>query len=144
MVNILSQGKRYIDPSLKKEYLEWLMLPPGEREPDNKQAMAEHLGVSYRTLYNWESEPEFQERLRNLKIEWGNRWYPDILQQLMNIVLTGPPAQKVQAAKVLLSHIDIKSDDEGASPEMEREVIKRMTAVLRELNYDVLEETNGQ
>lgn len=134
------QGRRWVDPQLKIEYLEWLMMPPGEREPASKEAMADHLGVTARTLYNWEREPEFQEKLRSLKVEWGNRWYPDILSKLMDIVSGGPPAQAVQAAKVLLSHIDIKDDGAKDSPEMEREVIKRMSAVLKEMGYDTLED----
>jgi hypothetical protein len=135
----MPKGNRYIDPKKKQEYLDWLMMPPGQREPATKIAMAEHLGVSDRTLYYWESEPEFQEKMRSLKLEWGNRWYPDILNRLMDVVQNGPPAQSVAAAKVLLQHIDVK-DASKDSPEMEREVIKRMAAVVKELGYDVLED----
>lgn len=134
----MSQGRRWVDPKKKAEYLEWLMLPPGEREPATKQDMATHLGVSYRTLYNWEAEPEFQEKLRSLKIEWGNRWYPDILNRLMEIVLDGPPAQSVQASKVLLGHIDIKTDKDS-DIEFEEELMKRMREVARELGYEVMD-----
>ena len=136
----MSQGRRWVDPSLKLEYLEWLLTVPGEREPSTKTDMATHLGVSMRTLYNWEGEPEFQEKMRSVKLEWGSRWYPEILEQLMKVVAEGPPAQKVQAAKVLLQHIDIRDDDKADTPEFEREVIKRMTAVLKEMGYDTVDE----
>ena len=117
------------------------MLPPGEREPSTKTAMAEHLGVSMRTLYNWEGEPEFQAKLRNLKIEWGNRWYPDILQRLMDVVLNGPPAQSVQASKVLLQHIDIKEEKEAANVDLDEKLREKMIEVARELGYEVLEDS---
>jgi hypothetical protein len=136
----MAQGNRYIAPELKTEYLEWLMTPPGEREPPTKEAMALHLGVSSRTFYNWESEPHFQEKLRSLKLEWGSRWYPDILARLMDVVMNGPPAQSVGAAKVLLSHIEIKDEKAGDLPEMEKELLKKMTAILKELNYEVIGE----
>jgi len=136
----MGQGNRYIDPSVKTEYLEWLMTPPGDRQPPTKEAEAEHLGVSYRTLYNWEKEPHFQEKLRSLKLEWGSRWYPDILARLMDVVLNGPPAQSVGAAKVLLSHIEIKDEKAGDLPEMEKELLAKMTAILKELDYEVIGE----
>lgn len=136
----MSQGRRWVDPKLKTEYLEWLLTVPGERQPSTKTDMADHLGVSMRTLYNWEGEPEFQAKMRSVKLEWGSRWYPEILQELMKVVADGPPAQKVQAAKVLLQHIDIKEDDKADSPEFEAELMKRMKVIAKELGYEVLED----
>jgi hypothetical protein len=91
-----------------------------------------------RTLYNWEGEPDFQEKMRSVKLQWGSRWYPEILEELMKVIKDGPPAQKVQAARVLLQHIDIK-ENETATPEMEQELLKRMTAVLKELGFDTVD-----
>ena len=136
---MIMQGKRWIDPALKVEYLEWLMQPPGEREPSSKTDMAEQLGVSLRTLYNWEAEPEFQEKLRSLKIEWGNRWYPDILNRLMEIGLHGPPAQSVQALKVLLGHIDVKEIKADNDVIINEELAKRLKKLAEELGYEVLQ-----
>ena len=136
----MAQGNRYIKPEIKQEYMDWLMTPPGEREPDTKEAMAIHLEVSAKTLWNWESEPEFQEQLRTLRLEWGSRWYPDILSRLMDVVMNGPPAQSVAASKVLLAHIDIKDDQKADLPEMEKEMLERMAAVLKELNFEVIGE----
>ena len=115
------------------------MMPPGEREPPTKNAMAEQLEVSLRTLYNWEAEPQFQEKIRELKIQWGNRWYPDILNSLYEIVTEGPPAQAVQAAKVLLQHIDIK-DAKKSNAEFDDELSKRMGAVLKAMGYEVMDD----
>jgi hypothetical protein len=135
---VMAQGRRWVDPSKKLEYLEWLLTVPGEREPATKTDVAVHLGVSMRTLYNWEGEPDFQEKMRSVKLQWGSRWYPEILEELMKVIKDGPPAQKVQAARVLLQHIDIK-ENETATPEMEQELLKRMTAVLKELGFDTVD-----
>lgn len=132
------KGNRYIAPETKVAYLEWLMTPPGEREPTAKTAMAEELGVSFKTLYNWESEPEFQEKLRGLKLQWGSRWYPDILAKLMDTVLNGPPAQSVSAAKVLLAHIDIK-DESKKETEYSSDALEKISKALQDAGYDILE-----
>jgi hypothetical protein len=134
----MSRGKRYIDPAIKAKYLEWLMTPPGDREPRAKTAMAEELGVSFKTLYNWESEPLFQEKLRTLKLEWGNRWYPDILAKLYDTVLNGPPAQSVAAAKVLLAHINIM-DETKDTTEYSSEALEKISAALKDAGYDVID-----
>ena len=133
-------SRRYIAPEVKTEYLEWLMTPPGERDPATKEGMAEHLGISTHTLYNWEKEPLFQEKLRTLRLEWGSRWYPDILNRLMDVVMNGPPAQSVQAAKTLLAHIDLKEEKQSDLPEMEKHLLEKMTAILKELDYEVIGE----
>jgi len=114
------------------------MTPPGDREPPTKEAMAEHLGISYRTLYNWESESEFQEKLRTLKLEWGARWYPDILAQLYDTAMNGPPAQSNGAIKILLQHINI-GDAERDDTEYSSEELEKLTAALKEIGYDVIE-----
>jgi len=131
-------ANRYIDPAVKLEYLEWIMTPPGQREPATKEAMAEHLGVTARTLYNWESESAFQEKLRGLKLEWGSRWYPDILNKLMDTVMHGPPAQSNGAAKILLAHIDI-GDEKKDQVDFSSEMIEEITAALKKAGLDVIE-----
>jgi len=131
-------GNRWIDPKVKTTYLEWLMTPPGEREPATKGAISELLGVSARTLYNWESEPAFQEKLRTIKLEWGSRWYPDIMAKLMDTVMNGPPAQSNGAAKILLSHIDI-ADAKGDDLEFSTEALEAISAALKKEGYNVIE-----
>lgn len=135
----MSRGKRWIDPQIKEQFLDWLMTPPGEREPATKTEFAEQFGVSPKTLYNWEREPKFQEKLFQLRVEWGNRWYPDILAKLMDIVLNGPPAQSVAASKVLLSHIDVSETKEAVRIQVSEELQKRMKELAEELGYEVIE-----
>jgi hypothetical protein len=132
-------ANRWIDPALKLEYLEWIMTPPGQREPTTKEAMADHLGVTARTLYNWESESAFQEKLRGLKLEWGSRWYPDILNKLFDQVMNGPPAQSNGAAKILLAHIDV-GDAKKDQIEFTNDMIEAISAALKAEGLDVIEQ----
>jgi len=112
----MAKGFRTIDDSLKEAYLEWLMAPPAERDPKTKLEMAEHLGVAPSTLYSWENSPQFQEQLRLLKSRWGVKFHGEILGRLMDVVANGTDTAAIQAAKVLLPHIDtgpreVKEDD---------------------------------
>ena len=133
----MGKGYRNIDQSVKDEYLEWLMAPPSEREPATKDAMAAHLGVAVSTLYSWENTPEFQEALRQLKSRWGVKFHGEILGRLMNIVASGTDTAAIQAAKVLLPHIDtgpreVKEDDLTA------EHLKAIKVALEEAGYEVI------
>lgn len=129
---------RRIADTVREEYLEWLMTPPAQREPATKVAMAEKLGVAFKTLYNWEKEPMFREALRNLKSVWGTRWHGDILGRLMEIVENGPAAQSVNAAKVLLAHLDL-GEVEGKEKEPDSEALERIRAALKAEGYTVVE-----
>ena len=95
------------DDRVRAEYLNWLMTPPGQREPPTKKEMAQHLDVAPRTLYNWEGSDEFQRELRTLKGKWGVRWYGDILGRLMAVVQDGQDGNAIRAAQVLLQHLEI-------------------------------------
>ncbi len=112
----MAKGFRNVDPSVKEDYLDWLMSPPAERVPPTKNEVAVLLGVGTSTLYSWEKSAEFQEQLRQLKSKWGVRFHGEILGRLMDIVATGTDTSAIQAAKVLLPHIDtgpreVKEDD---------------------------------
>ena len=112
----MGKGYKKIDGSVKEQYLEWLMAPPAERDPPTKEEVAVKLDVARSTLYLWENLPEFQEELRTLKIKWGVKFHGEILGRLMKIITEGTDTSAIQAAKVLLPHIDtgareIKEDD---------------------------------
>lgn len=121
-------GKRNIPDHIKEEYMNWLLTPPGEREPSSKKAFAEHHGIAYRTLYNWEEEEEFQAALRTIKGKWGARWHGDILGRLFDIVNNGSDSASISASKVLLNHLRIPTDDRE-----EHELSSDQEGVIREL-----------
>lgn len=102
----MPKGYRVIDDSVKKEYLEWLLTPPVERDPSTKTEMSEKLGVAISTMWYWEQEPDFQEEMRQLKTKWGVRFHGEILARLMDIVTNGTDTSAIQASKVLLPHLD--------------------------------------
>lgn len=119
-------GKRNIDPAVKETYIEWLLQPEGNREPATKEAMAELLGVHVRTLYNWEESDEVQAKLREVKTRWGVRYQPTILRRLMAIVEEGKDSDSISAARVLLSHLDVRTEEEKSKMSNDRvEEIKR-------------------
>jgi hypothetical protein len=112
----MGKGFRTIDDSVKEAYLNWLMAPPAERDPATKEEIAEVLGVARSTLYSWEDTTQFQEQLRLLKTRWGVKFHGEILGRLMDVVTNGSDTSAIQAAKVLLPHIDtgpreVKEDD---------------------------------
>ena len=129
-------GKKY-DDSVREEYLNWLMTPPGQREPSTKKELALQLKVSERTLYNWEGSDEFQKEMRTLKGKWGVRWYGDILGRLMSVVQEGQDGNAIRAAQVLLQHLEIapvKADEVVTSEE-----VKAIAKALEDRGYKVVE-----
>ena len=129
-------GKAY-DDKVRDEYLNWLMTPPGQREPATKKLMAEHLDVAPRTLYNWEGSDEFQREMRTLKGKWGVRWYGDILGRLMNVVQDGQDGNAIRAAQVLLQHLEIAP--EKADEVVTSEAVKAIADALKDKGYKVVE-----
>lgn len=135
---IMPKGYKKIDQEVKDRYLDWLMAPPAQREPATKELMAEELDVARSTLYVWEDSPEFQEELRQLKSKWGLKFHGEILGRLMDIVSTGTDTAAIQAAKVLLPHLDtgpreLKEDD--IAPEH----VKAIKKALAEEGWQVAE-----
>ena len=130
----MGKGFRNIPNSVKEEYLEWLLTPAPERDPATKQDMAEHLGVAVSTLWHWEKEPEFQSELRMLKTKWGVRFHGDILTRLMDIVANGTDTAAIQAAKVLLPHLD--TGPQALNEEdLDLEELRAIRDVLKEKGY---------
>lgn len=127
-------GRRNIDPEVKESYLNWLLTPPGEREPASKQEFANVHGVSYRVLYYWEDEEDFQAALRTIKGRWGVRWHGEILGKLMEIVQTRNDSVAVTAANTLLKHLDL-SDSGGKSDELTSDQQKVVAELLEAAGY---------
>lgn len=121
----------------RKEYLDWLLTPPGEREPSTKAAWAAEHGVVVSTMWKWEESPEFQEELRKLKGKWGVRFQGEILGRLMKIVSEGSDTAAIQAAKVLLPHLDT-GVKEASEEEVTSEQLAAIRKALTEQGYTVI------
>lgn len=68
----------------KLRLLEWLLTPPSDREPATKTALADELGVTARTLRNWESDARFVRLLREetIRVSGGVERAKILLDQL--------------------------------------------------------------
>jgi hypothetical protein len=124
-------SKRNIDPAIKDEYLNWLLTPPGQREPATKKDFAEMHGIANKTLYNWEDDDEFKEQMRNIKVKWGAKWHADLLAELYRIALqSGSDNHRISAIRTLLDHLEVedKTKDNG---EIDDEAAKRIAKFLQ-------------
>jgi hypothetical protein len=92
-------------------FVEWLLLPEGDREPATKTAFAEEWGVSVRTLQNDLKEPYLQREIsaRARAVARVDK-LPEVLRSLYEIVegnsLGITAAARVSAARTILDWID--------------------------------------
>lgn len=127
-------GYRNIPDEVRDDYLNWLMTPPTERDPQTKTAWAEQYGVAYNTLQYWEDSEEFKAALRGLKTKYGARWHAEILDEVMGVVRDGSPTAKVSAAKLLLQHLDLGEKEDKAT-EVIPEAVEAIKKALEEQGY---------
>lgn len=137
----MAQQGRKVDASIREDYLNWLLTPPVEREPRTKTEKAAELGVTERTLYNWENSEEFQEAMRSVKAKWGTRWYGEILGRLMNVVDEGTDKDAISAARVLLQHLHVESESQTHDPTEDQ--VNAIREVLEGQGYKVIHRDNG-
>jgi hypothetical protein len=90
----------------KALYLEWLIVPKDQRDPQTKSEMAERLGCTLQTLLTYEREPEFTNEVsRRLGAAFRVDRLTDIFEALVLTALT-PCPQQVAAARTLLEWFD--------------------------------------
>lgn len=95
------------DVDKAQKYLDWLLTPRGHRQPTSKQAFADGMGVSNKTLYNWERSDWFQSEMRAAKATFGVRWYGDILNRLKDVLDSGSDKDSLTAARILLQYLEL-------------------------------------
>lgn len=129
-------GNRHIDPSIKEAYLEWLLVPPGQRTPSSKKDFSEMHDISHNTLLYWEKSEQFQQRLMEVKRAMSSAWYADILGGLFELSQNGPPAQRVAASKLLLDHLAPSAVEQSEDEvKLSEETTERITAILKEAGF---------
>lgn len=126
---------RNINDDTKTEYLNWLLTPPTERIPRSKVDMAEELGVALKTLYNWENSEFFQTELQKIKAKWGTRWYGDVLGRLKDVIDQGTDRDAIAAARVLLGHMHVESEEKAI--DVDDELVNIIRQNLQEQGYAV-------
>jgi hypothetical protein len=81
--------------------VEWLTTAPGLREPRTKEQLADELGVSPRTLRDWQNRPEVRARWEKEAVAVAGD--PERTQRILDALYnaaTDPEARdRVQAAK---------------------------------------------
>ena len=132
-------ARKFVDPLVKEEYLEWLLVPPGQRIPPTKTAFAAEHDIAHNTLLYWERSDEFQNKLIGFKRKMASAWYADILGGLYELSQNGPPAQRVAASKLLLDHLNVHPNEDEVE-EMSDEAKAAIRLVLVEQGYTVVDE----
>ncbi len=114
-------------------YFNWMMTPPIDRIPSTKREMAETMGVNVATLYRYEKDTLFQEKVAGAKRELGAAWYGDIMGRLKEVVDRGKPQESIAAARVLLKHLEVPSDaNVGITGATDLERLKEAVRVIEE------------
>lgn len=97
-------GSRWDDDWRHVKFMEWLVTPPGQRDPPSRQKFADLLGISTRSLRLWAENVQFRE-------EWQRRvakllGSPERSQQVMDTLFASATdvnnRNQVQAAKLYL------------------------------------------
>jgi len=113
-------------------YVEWVLLPKGQRKPPTKKAVAELLGVSTVTLLNYEKEPDFRgEVQRRLGSVFRVDRLPNVFEALYAQAINPGNPRAVSASRTLMEWSDLlnKSDGIDLSGYSDEELEKARTAL---------------
>jgi len=123
-----------------RDYLDWLLTPRAQRVPKTKREFAESIGVSFKTLYNWEKTDWFLKEVKSAKGPLLAAWYGDIMGRLKSIVDEGSDKDSVMAARLLLTQLELP-EEKGVSaiPQSVEDMLEAMKA----LGMKVVEETGS-
>jgi hypothetical protein len=102
------------DDARKSRYLQWLLTPKGARSPATQNGIAEELGVSARTLRDWNQHEEFRKVWKREAAKFIAR--PDDIQEVLDALKARAldPTSKdgVSAAKEWLSRVQAPDEVE--------------------------------
>jgi predicted xylose isomerase-like sugar epimerase len=95
------------DDARKLRLLEWLTTVPSERSPRTKGGLADELGVSARTLRDWQAKDEFlrEWEKRAREVAGDPERTQRVLDALFQTGVDSEHRQHVQAAKTFLEAI---------------------------------------
>lgn len=101
----MSESKNPIyDDERKVRLLEWLTTIPSERKPSTKAALAEELGVSPRTLRDWQARDDFHREWekRAREVAGDPEKMQAVLQAMFEAATDRDAKDRVSAAKTWL------------------------------------------
>ena len=97
-------GWRWDDDWRHVKFMDWLVTPPGHRDPSSREKLAAVFGIDARTMRQWQEHPQFRE-------EWQRRvsklvGSPERTQRVMDTLYASATdvtnRNQVQAAKLYL------------------------------------------
>lgn len=134
--------RKGINPEIKEQYLDWLKVPPGLREPRTKKDIAEQLGVTHRTLLNWEQSDEFKAELLKFRKGLAANMYADLIGAAYEIAMEGPVQQRVSAIKLLLDHMEFQDEDKEKKNVLPEETAAAIEEILKAKGFQVIGRDN--
>ncbi|MDQ4075068.1 MAG: phBC6A51 family helix-turn-helix protein [Chloroflexota bacterium] len=90
---------------LQLDHISWSATPKALRELKTKTEWAERLGVTSRTLYNWEHLPGFWDEVRELANRHVMEELPDVLAALLETAKRSHTAPSVSAQRIVLEYL---------------------------------------
>jgi transcriptional regulator with XRE-family HTH domain len=135
-------GTLYVLPDLEKArsdkqarlerqaaYLAWVLQPREERVPRTKKALAERMGVSTQTLYNYDRDPDFTAEVRRrLGAAFRVDLLPELFRSLYKTATEPENPRQVQAARTLLDWLGRAAEEgtQGALAELSDEELVKL------------------
>ena len=113
-----------LDDPRQQRVLEWLVTPPGLRDPKTKTALAAEFDVSHRTLNGWIKTKRFQEAWEEASrdVVGGLDKVQEVLEEMRTQALDNTNRNQVSAAKLYLDAVGaIKPPEKKVSISLTRE-----------------------
>ncbi len=120
-------------------FVDWLSVPPTLRKPKLQKEMADLLGVTDQTLYNWKRDPRILSEVKaKIRSVLAVDDLSTIIDTLKEQAFDANNNRSVQAAKVLIEMINNVEVDVASVPlsDMSNDELKKMAANL----YDEFDE----
>lgn len=107
--------------------LEWCLEETiGEQQPRTQVELAKEIGVHSNTLTAWKKEPDFQERMREMTIEFvgSPARIQAVLDAMFNEAIDSSSGKQVQAAKVFADILGLNKKREERQKDPKKRLLE--------------------
>ena len=125
--------------------LEWCLEETiGEQQPRTQAELAEEIGVHPNTLTSWKKEPEFQERMREMTIEFvgSPARIQAVLDAMFNEAIDPSSGKQVQAAKVFADILGLNKKREERQKDPKKRLLEMPKDEFDNLVNEVIAEAH--
>lgn len=119
-----------------QEFIEWVSLPSGLREPTTQKELAKKFGVDNATLSDWKKVEGFWDEVKKKRQLWVQDKVSNVLYGVYNKALTGD----VNAAKLLMGY----ANEFTETTEIKHKIERDLTPEEKEQLNKALEYAKGQ